>query len=69
MTSKPQKHQQRNRGPHPRQNEKFVHSILDVDTHAERVASIANAAAGIIVAGSLAIHAIGRGKSGGKRTG
>lgn len=49
------------RRPHPRQIEKFVHSMLNEDIHAKRIASIANAAAGIVVSGSLAIHAIGRG--------
>lgn len=51
----------RSKPPHPREIEKLVHSILDEDIHAKRVASIASAAAGVIVSGSLAIHAIGRG--------
>lgn len=51
----------RKRSPHPRVVEKFVHTLLDEDIHAKRVMSIANAATGIIVSGSLAIHAIGRG--------
>lgn len=45
----------------PRTAKKFVHSIFDGDIHAKRVLSLANAVTGVIAAGALGVHAIGRG--------
>ncbi len=39
----------------------FVHVMFEEDLHARRVASLANATAGAIRAGTLAVHAIGHG--------
>lgn len=41
--------------------ERFVRNMMATDLHAARVASLSRAALGVTVAGSLAIHAIGRG--------
>lgn len=41
--------------------EAFFRKVLTTDMHAARVASLARAAVGVTVAGSLCIHAIGRG--------
>lgn len=41
--------------------ESFVHSIFSEDLHAKRVLSLANATMGVIAAGALGVHAIGRG--------
>jgi hypothetical protein len=40
--------------------ERFVRSLIGADMHVARVASLARAALGVTVAGSLAIHAIRR---------
>jgi hypothetical protein len=40
---------------------KFVESLFDKDLHAKRVESLTNAATGVLRAGALGIHAIGRG--------
>ena len=45
----------------PRNANRFVHSIFDGDIHAKRVLSLANAVTGVIAAGALGVHAIGRG--------
>ena len=45
----------------PRTAESFVQSIFVEDVHAKRVLSLANAVTGVIAAGALGIHAIGRG--------
>lgn len=42
----------------------FVESIFAEDVHAKRVASIADATIGVLAAGSLSVHAIGRGLAG-----
>lgn len=49
------------RTPHPRDIENFVRSICEDDIHAKRVMSLANAVVGVVVSGTLAVHAIGRG--------
>jgi Transposase DDE domain len=41
--------------------ESFVESIFAEDVHAKRVLSLANAVVGVVTAGALGIHAIGRG--------
>lgn len=41
--------------------ESFVQSLFAEDVHAKRVLSLANAVTGVIAAGALGIHAIGRG--------
>ncbi|MCK5805286.1 MAG: IS4 family transposase [Lentisphaeria bacterium] len=45
----------------PKTVESFVHSIFEGDMHAKRVMSLANAVTGVIAAGALGIHGIGRG--------
>lgn len=45
----------------PRTAAKFTHSIFQDDIHAKRVLSIANCVTGVVAAGALGIHAIGRG--------
>lgn len=45
----------------PKTAQSFVESIFAEDLHAKRVLSLANAVTGVIAAGALGIHAIGRG--------
>ncbi len=45
----------------PKTVESFVKSILAEDIHAKRVLSLANAVTGVVAAGALGVHAIGRG--------
>jgi hypothetical protein len=45
----------------PRAVKSFVESVFAEDVHAKRVLSLANAVVGVVTAGALGIHAIGRG--------
>jgi hypothetical protein len=45
----------------PKTAESYVQSIFSEDLHAKRVMSLANAVTGVITAGALGVHAIGRG--------
>ena len=45
----------------PKTVESFVNSLFAEDVHAKRVLSLANAVTGVIAAGALGVHAIGRG--------
>jgi hypothetical protein len=46
----------------------FVETLFAEDLHAKRVLSLANATAGVLRAGTLGIHAIGRGLAAARRT-
>ena len=50
----------------PRTATRFVHSIFEEDIHAKQVLSLANAVTGVVTAGALGVHAIGRGLSAAK---